>query len=122
MKYRMICFGLAALVSMTSGCFYRHHPCFGFRLHPCQTGGGQCAPVCSSPIRTPIVHHRPPMSTPGCPSCFSAGPIISQPGGYPSTAYPPVIGYPVPIPGATSGPSASELHMPNPMPGKPGGS
>jgi hypothetical protein len=51
----------------------------------------------------------------------SAGPIITQPGGFPS-AYPPIIGYPNPIPGATTGPTATELHMPNPMPGKSGGS
>lgn len=119
MKFRAICLGLAALVFATSGCLpYRQHPCWGFRLHPCQTGGGACgtcAPVCSSPIHHPILHRMADIG-PGCSTCVGGGTMITQPVGYPSMGYPPVIGQPVPLPGPTVIPSNQ---LPNPMPVKP---
>ncbi len=120
MKFRAICFGLVALVSLTSGCLYHRHPCWGFRLHPCQTGGGcgTCAPVCSSPIHHPILHHKIASVGSGCPSCIGGGAMINQPVGYPSMAYPPIIGNPSPLPGPTIIPSHD---LPNPMPVKPSG-
>jgi len=119
MKFRAFCFGLLALVSLTPGCLpYRHHPCWGFRLHPCSTGG-QCESACSSHIG----HHRPPAVISDCAGCIGGGAMMHQPVAYPATAfqsypYPPVIGKPIPIPGPTVIPSQE---LPNPMPVKPGG-
>jgi hypothetical protein len=66
-------------------------------------------------VHRPILHHRQHVA-PGCPTCITGGPlggpIMTQP-----VAYPPVIGNPIPLPGPTITP---ELHMPNPMPAKPG--
>lgn len=118
MKFRAICFTLVALVSMTSGCLYSRHPCWGFRLHPCQTGGGMCAPACSSPINRPLLNHKRSIA-PGCPTCIGDGSFAAPPmGAFPSMAYPPVIGTPYPIPGPKVIPSGE---LPNPMPVKPGG-
>jgi hypothetical protein len=118
MKFRAICLGLAALVSLTSGCLpYHNHPCWGFRLHPCQNGGGACgacAPVCSSPIHHPILHKFKDGGA-GCSTCIG-GSTITQPAGYPMMTYPPVIGQPTPLPGPTIIPSNQ---LPNPMPVKP---
>jgi hypothetical protein len=115
MKFRAICLGLVALVSLTSGCLYSRHPCWGFRLHPCQTGGN-CAPVCSSPIHHPILHRLSHLG-PDCPTCIGGGATIHQPVGYPSMGYPPVIGQPIPIPGGPTVIPSNQL--PNPMPVKP---
>jgi hypothetical protein len=119
MKFRLICLGLAAVVSLTSGCVYKHHPCWGFRLHPCQHGGCGCAPACSSSrVSVSPVVYRPT----GGDCCLNGGPVIHSPAGlpagYPSMTYPPVIGSPTPLPGATIIPSHE---LPNPMPVKPGG-
>lgn len=111
MKSRAFCFGLVALACMSSGCLYRNHPCFGFRLHPCQTpgcGAPACGiPACSSPITVsrPILH-------PGCSSCAGGGAMVAPPIGYPPAGYAPLIGNAVPIPGPGLVP------YPNPMPGK----
>ena len=118
MKYRAICLGLVALVSLTSGCLpYHRHPCWGFRLRPCQTGGNcaPCEPAWSSPIHHPIKHRLAHVGH-GCPTCIGGGAMINQPLGQPSTSYPPVIGQPVPLPGQTVIPSHE---LPNPMPVKP---
>ena len=127
MKFRALCLGLAALVSLTSGCVYRHHPCWGFRLHPCTTPGGGGGPACcSSPVSAPVVY-RPAAGFPGGDCCLNGinggGPVISQPTGYPPPGYPPmnyppVIGNPMALPGASIIPSHE---LPNPMPVKPGG-
>ena len=118
MKFRAISLGLAALVSIASGCMpYRHHPCWGFRLHPCATGGGQCAPAGSSPIHHPIKHRLAHVGH-GCPTCIGGGAMINQPIGLPTTSYPPVIGNPVPLPGPTVIPSNQ---LPSPMPVKQSG-
>jgi hypothetical protein len=113
MKFRAICFGLVALVSMTSGCLYMRHPCWGFRFHPCQTGG-MCAPACSSPIHRPLLHHHKfSHGAIGCPTC-AGGPS----GAFPAMAYPPIIGNPMQLPAPKVVPSGD---MPNPMPTKPAG-
>jgi hypothetical protein len=118
MKLRVICLGIVALVSMTSGCLpYHNHPCWGFRLHPCQTGGNcaPCAPAWSSPIHHPIGHKLSHVGL-GCPTCIGGGAMISPAISGPSVIYPPVIGQPTPLPGPTVIPSHD---LPNPMPVKP---
>jgi hypothetical protein len=113
MKLRVICLGLVALVSLTSGCLpYHRHPCWGFRLRPCQTGGNCAvgAPAWSSPIHHPILHKRLHAD---CPVCIGGGATIAQPVGFP-----PVIGQPTPLPGPKVIPSSE---LPNPMPVKPSG-
>jgi hypothetical protein len=122
MKFRAICLGLVALVFTTSGCLpYHNHPCWGFRLHPCSTGGGGgcgvCAPVCSSPIHHPILH-KFSVGAPGCSTCVGGGPIITQPISYPIGTNPPVIGQPNPLQGPSIIPSRE---LPNPMPVKQSG-
>jgi hypothetical protein len=121
MTFRAICLGLAALVLTTAGCLpYHRHPCWGFRLRPCQTGGGDCgacAPAWSSPIHHPILH-RLAHHGHDCPACIGGGATIATPAVYPSTSYPPVIGEPVPLHHPTIVPSDK---VPNPMPVKPSG-
>ena len=118
MKFRAICFGLVALVSTTSGCLpYHNHPCWGFRLHPCATGGAcgacaPCAPVCSSPIHHPILHKLADLG-PGCPTCTGETPVMSAPAGYPTMSFPPIIGQPSPLPAPRVVPPGE---TPNPMP------
>ena len=124
MKFRTLCLGLVALVSMTSGCLYHNHPCFGFRLHPCASRGeGGCSP-CSA---CKHFFHQP-VSSEGC-GCNSGGAAMGYPSGYgsmpgyPAGSYVPLIGNPNPLPG-TGSPTiipSRDLPMPNPMPGKTGG-
>lgn len=107
MKTRAFWYSLVVgVVSLTSGCccFHDCFPNLGWRFHQgCQPCAPSCAP-CS-----PCGSFRPPMVVgggPDCPGCAMGAPV-TQPAGYP-----PVIGKPMPIPGASIVP---ELHPPAPV-------
>ncbi|MBA4066693.1 MAG: hypothetical protein C0501_23905 [Isosphaera sp.] len=123
----------AAAVSLTSGChwFRAHFPHVGWRLHfPCATCGPGAPTV--PPARAPVVGFPVVPDCHGCPDPHPAvvhhpaafppvGPApFGYPGaGYPAGGYPPVIGQPMPLPGATPvAPPPAELHRPAPVPGK----
>jgi hypothetical protein len=126
MKTRALWYSLfVGVVSMTSGCCCAREcfPNVGWRLHP-GASCSPCAPACSSCAPGPAF--RPPMVVsggpivpggPDCPGCAGGGGgSYPLPAGY-QPGYPPVIGRPMPIPGATIVPG-TELHQP--MPVKPG--
>jgi hypothetical protein len=122
---------LAGTVSMSSGCYWfrSHFPNVGWRLQHCGPAcppacGPVCPPVCSPSLSVPVLH-RPPVVVPGGPDCVGCNgappvgpPVAHPPAGYPpfaypQGAYPPVIGNPVPLPGAGGLPSEQ---LPSPMP------
>jgi hypothetical protein len=111
---RAFLFRLIATVSLTSGCACCDNPCWGWRFHPFHPCCGGC-PAYSSPVSAPVVYRPPTVVSSGsdCPGC-GGGVVIHQPaapGGYPGMAYPPIIGNPMPLPGAPN----HEL-IPSPMP------
>lgn len=134
MKARALLFALAVgVVSMTSGCrcFRCCFPNAGWRLHDGEGLFSHCGasgwggPACCAPVGAPGPAYRPPVvvsgpvaggpvvPNPDCPGCAGG---VEYPPGFPQpVAYPPIIGNPMPLPGA-KGPN--ELH--NPMPVKPG--
>ncbi len=118
MKSRaFVCALFAGVVSLASGCCCLHNcfPNVGWRLHQ-----GCCTPACSSPPVCAPCGFRPPMVVsggPDCPSCAHGGMGTNTPIGYPPVAYPPIIGNPQPIPGASIAPGG-ELHAPMPVKGQ----
>lgn len=136
MKSRMAWYALiVGVTSLTQGCYWfrSHFPNVGWRLQHCGPTCGPvcgppcgpvCPPVCSSPVSIPVMH-RPPVVVPGGPDCVGcnggAPPGVGhQPAGYPSFpypqgGYPPVIGNPMPLPGAAVTPP-NQLHSPMAVP------
>lgn len=136
MKSRALWYALVAVsLSMTTGChcFRCCFPNLGWRLHDDHGvfqghhGASGCAPACG-PVCAPA--YRPPVIVPAPVGYGPVGPVGMAPdcpgcvgGVYPVSvgptpvAYPPVIGNPMPLPGATVVPN--ELH--NPAPVKPNG-
>lgn len=121
MKRRWAYLLLAVLPLAGTGC-YCHHPCWGFRLHPCAT------PACYYPPRKPLLHHKfykygYPLPEAVCDSCVvppavSAVPLAGPAVAYPVGAYPPIVGQPSPLP--PSGPNGVTpgTELPHPMPMK----
>jgi hypothetical protein len=121
MKLRWAFLVLIGLTAANTGC-YCHHPCWGFRLHPCAT------PACYYPPRKPLLHHKyykfgypfPPVA---CDACFASPSITTLPAAptvmtFPTGAYPPIVGQPTPLPGP--GPQGTPMgsELPHPMPMK----
>jgi hypothetical protein len=120
MKLRWAYLVLIGMMVGSSGC-YCHHPCWGFRLHPCAT------PACYYPPRKPLLHHKYykfgyPVPMAHCDACLvqpgitplpSAQPVMT----FPTAAFPPIVGQPTPLPGTgpQGVPSGSELPHPMPM-------
>jgi hypothetical protein len=126
MKTRLLLFALISVVSLTSGCACCSNPCWGWRFHPCSSCGHGGHGAQTVPVSAPVVYRPVTVVPSGGPDCAGCGggpmvpPAMAYPvppaGGIPSfsgpATYPPMIGNPMPLPGANMGPA--ELHAPTP--------
>jgi hypothetical protein len=118
--------GLTLLVILplaSTGC-YCHHPCWGFRLHPC------ASPACYYPPRKPLLHHKfykygYPLPEAPCETCVVpptvsgavslVAPVVPS---YPVATTPVIVGQPSPLPPNASNGANNGSALPYPMPMK----